>query len=44
MGTSRVHWIVVCGELGERYAAAFEGMETRDGQTVLTGEIAVVAS
>jgi hypothetical protein len=33
--------IVVRSELSERYAAAFEGvkMETKDGQTILTGEI-----
>jgi hypothetical protein len=36
-----VYRIVVRSELGERYAAAFEGMrmETRDGQTILTGEV-----
>jgi outer membrane PBP1 activator LpoA protein len=40
-GTRRVYRIVVRSELGERYASAFEGMrmETRDGQTILTGEI-----
>ena len=34
--------IVVGGELSGRYAAAFEGMEmeTRSGETILTGEIA----
>jgi hypothetical protein len=33
--------IVVRDELSERYAAAFEGMEmeTKNGQTILTGEI-----
>jgi hypothetical protein len=32
---------VVRSELSERYAAAFEGMkmETKDGQTILIGEI-----
>ncbi len=40
-GTRRVYRIVVRSELGERYASAFEGMrmETRDGQTILTGEV-----
>jgi hypothetical protein len=35
-----VYRIVVDGELSERYAAAFEGMEMerRGGQTVLMGE------
>ena len=39
--TARVYRIVVRSELGERYAAAFEGMrmETEDGQTILTGEV-----
>ena len=38
---STVYRIVVREELSERYAVAFEGMEmeTRGGQTVLTGEI-----
>jgi hypothetical protein len=33
--------IVVRGELSDRYAAAFEGMqmETKDGRTILTGEV-----
>jgi outer membrane PBP1 activator LpoA protein len=33
--------IVMRSELGDRYAAAFDGMhmETRDGQTILTGEV-----
>ena len=37
----KVYRIVVRSELGERYATAFEGMrmETRDGQTILTGEV-----
>jgi hypothetical protein len=40
-GTSKVYRIVARSELSERYAAAFEGleMETKDGQTILTGEI-----
>jgi hypothetical protein len=40
-GTGTVYRIVVQSELSERYAAAFEGMkmETKNGQTVLTGEI-----
>jgi hypothetical protein len=40
-GTGRVYRIVVRSELSDVYAAAFEGMEmeTRDGDTVLTGEI-----
>jgi hypothetical protein len=39
--TGMVYCIVVRSELSERYAAAFEGMrmETRDGQTILTGEV-----
>jgi hypothetical protein len=34
--------IVVRGELSERYAVAFEGMQmqAKDGQTILTGEVA----
>ena len=41
MGTRTVYRIVVRGELSERYAVAFEGMEmeTKSGRTVLTGEI-----
>ena len=40
-GTGTVYRIVVRDELSERFAVAFEGMEmeTRGGQTVLTGEI-----
>jgi hypothetical protein len=40
-GIARVYRIVVRGELGERYASAFEGMrmETRDGLTILIGEL-----
>jgi len=36
-----VYRIVVRSELSERYAAAFEGMqmETKDGKTILIGEI-----
>jgi hypothetical protein len=36
-----VYGIVVRSELSERYAAAFEGMKmaTKDGQTILIGEI-----
>jgi hypothetical protein len=39
--TGTVYRIVVRSELSERYAAAFEGMkmETKDGQTILIGEI-----
>jgi outer membrane PBP1 activator LpoA protein len=41
MGTRTVYRIVARSELGNRYASAFEGMrmETRDGQTILTGKI-----
>ena len=37
----RAYRIVVCAELGERFAAAFEGMKVRSagGQTVITGEV-----
>jgi hypothetical protein len=40
-GTGTVYRIVVRSELGDTYAAAFEGMEMerRDGDTVLTGRI-----
>jgi len=40
-GTSKVYRIVVRGELSDRYASAFEGMEmeTNNGQTILTGEV-----
>jgi hypothetical protein len=39
--TGTVYRIVVRDELSERFAVAFEGMEmeTRGGQTILTGEI-----
>src|SRR5215212_3900680 len=43
MGTKTTYRIVVSSELGERFAVAFEGMEmeveTRGGQTILTGEM-----
>jgi hypothetical protein len=41
MGTKTVYRIVVRGELSERYAMAFEGMEMEigEGLTVLTGEV-----
>ena len=41
MGERTVYRIVVRGELSERYAMAFEGMEmeARSGRTILTGEI-----
>ena len=40
-GTRMIYRIVVRSKLCERYAAAFEGMkmETKDGQTILIGEI-----
>ena len=40
-GTGRVYRIVVRSELSNVYAVAFEGMEmeTREGNTVLTGRI-----
>ncbi|HEV2744345.1 MAG TPA: hypothetical protein VGV91_14415 [Rubrobacter sp.] len=40
-GTRTPYRIVARSELGERYAAAFDGMrmETRGGETILTGEI-----
>jgi hypothetical protein len=36
-----VYRIVVSSELGERYAAAFEGLKmvAKDGETILIGEI-----
>jgi hypothetical protein len=39
--TRKVYRIVVRSELSDRYAVAFEGMqmETKDGYTILTGEI-----
>ena len=46
MGTQKgragkVYRIVLSGELGERYAPAFEGrrVESSDGRTILTGEV-----
>src|SRR5215216_2726744 len=40
-GTGRIYRIVVRSELNGTYAVAFEGMdmETKNGTTVLTGEI-----
>jgi hypothetical protein len=40
-GTGTVYRIVVRSELSNRYAAAFEGMEmeTKDGDTILTGKV-----
>jgi hypothetical protein len=40
-GTGTVYRIVVRGELSDRYAAAFEGMqmETKEGRTILSGEV-----
>ena len=39
--TRTVYRIVARSELSDKYAAAFDGMhmETRDGQTILTGEV-----
>ena len=41
MGTKRIYRIAVQGELSERYAHAFEGMEmeVENGLTVITGEV-----
>jgi hypothetical protein len=41
VGTRTVYRIVVRDELSERFAVAFEGMEmeTKCGQTILTGEV-----
>ena len=41
MATKTSYRIVVGGELSERYARAFDGMEmeARSGQTILTGEV-----
>jgi outer membrane PBP1 activator LpoA protein len=41
-GSRMAYRIVVRSELGDRYASAFEGMrmETEEGQTILTGEMA----
>jgi len=40
-GTASVYRIVLRSELGDRYAAAFEGMrmETEEATTILTGEV-----
>jgi hypothetical protein len=40
-GKGTVYRIVVRSELTDRYACAFEGMEleTKNGQTILTGEV-----
>ena len=40
-GTGTVYRIVVRSELSDRYAVAFEvmKMETKDGETILTGEV-----
>ena len=40
-GTRRIYRIVVRSELSDSYASAFERMrmETRDGRTILTGEV-----
>ena len=40
-GTGTVYRIVVRSELSNRYAVAFEGMqmETKHGETILTGEV-----
>jgi hypothetical protein len=40
-GKGTVYRIVVRSELSDRYASAFEGMEmeTKNGQTILTGEV-----
>jgi hypothetical protein len=40
-GTRTIYRIVVRSELSDRYAVAFEGMEmeTKNGDTILTGEI-----
>jgi hypothetical protein len=40
-GVGTVYRIVVRSELSDRYAVAFEGMEmeTKNGDTILTGEV-----
>jgi hypothetical protein len=40
-GTGKLYRIVVRSELGDRFASAFEGMrmESKDGRTILTGEL-----
>jgi hypothetical protein len=39
--TAKVYRIVARSELSDRYASAFEGMhmESKDGQTILIGEV-----
>jgi hypothetical protein len=39
--TAKVYRIVARSELSDRYASAFEGMrmESKDGRTILTGEL-----
>jgi hypothetical protein len=39
--TGKVYRIVARSELGDRFALAFEGMrmESKDGRTILTGEV-----
>ena len=39
--TGKLYRIVVRSELGDRYASVFEGMrmESKDGRTILTGEL-----
>jgi hypothetical protein len=41
MRKGTIYRIVVRSELSDRYASAFEGMEmeTKEGQTILTGEV-----
>ena len=41
MGTRTFYRIAVRGELSERYAVAFEGMEMeiKNGLTIITGEV-----
>jgi hypothetical protein len=40
-GTGKLYRIVVRSELGDRFASTFEGMrmESKDGRTILTGEL-----
>ena len=40
-GTGKLYRIVIRSELSDRYAPAFEGMlmESKDGRTILTGEV-----
>jgi hypothetical protein len=39
MSKGTIYRIVVQSELSSRYAVAFEEMETKDGDTILTGEV-----